>query len=353
MEWSRRSVVHNHEWPIDRDSVLDFLYYGSPFMNGGQQLAYSAAPGNPLETDLVNPCGTGYNITGKPWQASYVFERLGNIPTPKGHAREFENITWSWNNWRHGLERPNFGAGPAINAYNSFPWNRFPANELWDTWKTVPYASAKIYVPEACQLFVQAWARGTWNMVAHRPADPTDAPQPTGPIAKAWGGMDASDDAPTIFRLFVDQAHDKDSRKFAWRSNGLSYEANWAPIQNELEVGLGARGLDTAIAGREWKMSTWPTGMLRVASEIHIPAAGYYTISLRYSSEHYLGWGKWNGASYDWRRDCAPDDAPTGDVSKNVWGLNLVSRFEASGIQAVAQLKRTGNANNHTDGQFT
>ena len=157
--------------------------------------------------------------------------------------------------------------------------------------------------------------------------------------------------------MFIDQAHDKENRPFSWLSNNREYSSNWAPIQPHAEVGLGIRGGVSTNVGDEWMSSTWPRGTVRCQSEVYVPAAGYYTISLRYNSVHYLGFASWRGPGgiYDWQERMAPFDAQTGSAGGNVpaYGMPLVARFEASGIQAVAQLGRTAQSNDASSSQFT
>lgn len=330
--WSRHSGRLNHRNRLDEEGTLDFCYYGDPWHR----------PQVGLGLDITNPCG----MNAKGWQGGYVFERLGNVPVAQGGGRALQRMVWSWNNWRWNFTAPAW-ASTNQTAYYDLLFERFPVSEYWDAWKTVPYASAKIYVPEACMLMVQGWARGTWNMVGHL----------NGAIDKEWTNLHNRDDAPTVFRLFIDQAHRPDSRPFEWESNGVTYNANWAPVQTHAEVGQGLKGGVLTNKGSEWMASTWPRGAVRCVSEVYVPAAGYYTISLRYNSLHYIGHTEYTGPGsvWDWKSHCAPLGTNTSGVAspEPTFGLNLVSRFEASGIQAVAQLGRTAQSNDASSSQFT
>jgi hypothetical protein len=327
-EWNRESQLIDHDLKIDHEALLDFLYYGSPFEDANMS--------------LLEPAGIAEHPTV--WQSRFVFERLGNVPESLGHTQHLERMVWSWNNWRWNFTYPGWHTPPPHPVYFDSLFSRFPSSEYWDAWKTVPYASAKIYVPGPCVLFVHAWARGTWNCVANK----------RGPAEKMWVFLANKDDSPVVFRLFIDQAHKPNVRPFQWKSNGLDYRANWSPIQTEQEIGLGSKNGFYTNVGREWMASTWPRGVIRVASEIFVPAAGYYTISLRYNSLHYYGWAEIipPGPNFKWNSECAPLCAPDGDLDYPRWGMNLVSRWEASGIQAVAQLNRTGQASSDADPQF-
>jgi len=345
-EWSVHSGRLNHRLDLDDEGLVDFQYYGSPFFNGERVTVGGVGASN-----IVDPCGT--NNVGR-WQDKYVFERLGNVPESVGHIQDLKRMVYSWNNWRWNFPAPAFPTPAGIHAYLNLFYQRFPDDEYWDSWKTVPNASTKIYVPGPCMLFVQGWARGTWNGVGHL----------NGPIDKNWdlkigpgvpGGTEAKFDPPVLFRLFVDQAHKKNDRPFNWFSNGNEYKANWAPIQTAQEVGLGTRSGVFGPVGHEVQCSTWPRNTVRIASEIFIPAAGYYTLSLRFNSLYFAGWAEYQSPGvYHWKKECAPSEASTTGSGPNgpTWGLPLVSRWEASGIQAIAQLGRTAQSRDASDSQF-
>ena len=330
--WSMDSTRLNHRLPVDEEATLDFLYYGNPFKDE--------------QSNSVPTGGAGLVMNELAyWQSKYVWERLGNVPLSVGHAQHLGLSPFSWNNWRWNFPAPAWAQHPAF-PYTERDTRRFPATEYWDTWKTVPYASMKAWIPGPCSVLVTSWARGTWNM----------ASQVNGPKDDSWPRRTHNeDDAPTIFRMFIDRAHLPSDRTFSWNSNGKNYTANWSPVQTATEVGLGLRdGVFTNI-GREWASSTWPRSVVRCVSEIFVPTPGYYTLSLRYDSAHFRGHALWDGATHSWTEGAAPFDmtgASVGGAGPS-WGLNLVSRFEASGIQAIAQRGRTAQTNDFASGQFT
>jgi len=356
-EWSRRRDDLNQRLDLDSEAILDFLYYGEPeerrvFINTGPGLEGNE-PGYP--DDILHwgqMVGSSNLDSGQDQLSRFVYERLGTIPAPLKAAPELPSTILSWNNWRWNMARP---PSPQVEwgpEYQDRKNVRFPPSEYWDTWKTVPYASAKIYVPGPCQLVVNGYARGTWNCVSHR-----DGLEDNGDRRFTWRDnlLDYwrnKQDPPTVFRLFIDQAHDPENRVFRWKSNGHEYESNWAPVQPEPEVGLGLRGgWPNEIrenVGREFFSSTWPRGTVRAVSEIFVPEAGYYNISLRYNSLHFFGHSGddgFGGPKWIEATTAVGPDLPA-------FGLNLVSRFEAAGIQAVGQLKRTGTADSSLDAQF-
>jgi len=337
--WDTRGEEMDHTNPIDAESIIDFGAYGRtrPYIAMNQGVVTPQA--QQVHPDVVQ------EWEPNEFQAKFLFERLGNIPGLIAGTKNNQNLMWSWNNWRFNLTAPNpaWPKGISGRDYAAAVFTRFPQDELWDTWKTVPHASMKIYVPEQCQLFVDAHARGTWNTVL----------QGIGPVVKRWSDLDLDNDPPIAFRLFIDQAHDVNSRVFEWDSNGDTYQANWAPIQPEREVGLGLRNGVMETVGREWRSSTWPRAVVRCASEINVPKAGYYNISLRYNSQYFYGYYRQTGDNQGWQfGKFAPYPMPTGPDS-SASGPPWVARFEASGIQAFAQLGRTGQTDTDQDAQFT
>jgi hypothetical protein len=83
-----------------------------------------------------------------------------------------------------------------------------------------------------------------------------------------------------------------------------------------------------------------------VASEIVIPEAGWYNISLRYNSRYVYGWHEKTGGFYTWHPRFV------GDLTPIRPSMMSIARWESSGIGAIAQLEREEITDDYSSAEF-
>jgi len=315
--------------PPDRDGILDFTHYGK------------------LDDYFpVNPPGPTGNmeITAEQFISNWSWERLGNNPTgdPVGGGAKLVTCADSWHNWLYNAPNPDDDPG-VIGFQDARGINgRFPEDLYHDRWMTVPHCAKRIWIPEACNLYVIAMAQGTFNHQLNTAA------------AEAYDKASSQDfycdpvfDRSAVFRLFIDKDNDKKSRPFKWRVNGQDFYANWSSIQDldsRPNVGYGGNNDDVSIQGlmqgMEWSFCNRPRAVARVASRIRVPESGYYNISMRYNSKYWKGVvaedasGNWEHkkfarSSLDWIDS-------NGNLSRDEPGPIHIARWEKAQIGAVA-----------------
>lgn len=316
-------------WELDRDALLDFSCYGdidADTYDGGN-LLYSIK-----EWDLVR---------------RFTWEKLGNIPTANsnGTGARLETSPSSWHNWLFNAPDPLTDIAGLSGTGTYFDGReytgRFAKDEYWDRWLTVPYACKRIWIPEQCVLLVMASARGTWNHNLN-PAMEHDTEALSGVAGHAWGsGYDQTIENPAFFRLFIDRDNDREWRKFSWEVNEDTFYANWSPIQHYPQVGYGGPG-ESGVVGKqqgiEWSFTCAPRGTAMVASQIVVPEAGWYNISLRYNSRYWHGYTEdVGGGVYNW----FPTFLKKAGTNGYRPGPITQARWESSGIGGIAFLGRT------------
>jgi hypothetical protein len=322
--------ANTDEWELDRDAHLDFTAYGD------------------VEGDFYDATEQTHIATPKEFVSRFVWEKLGNVPTANndGTGAELKFNPHSWENWLFQSKDPIVDS-PSMTGYEDGKdvAHRFPDDEYWDRWLTVPYACKRIYVPEKCILFVRGSAIGTWNhsLTAFRERDT----QLIGDGNSAWDtGYDDTDEYPAMFRLFIDRDNDKEWRGFTWEVDGNQWYANWSPVQDSPLVGYETiSGLDKRNEGVEISPSCSPRDTAFLASKILVPEAGWYNISFRYNARFWYGWN---------------DTAENPDEWVNGWnaggwnyhpGPICFARFESSSIAAMAHFNRTGTTSVDNDGE--
>jgi len=319
------SDVNADVWYLDRDAHLDFTSYGKV-------------------ENTWNGVTDEYDIDAIGLVSKFVWEKLGNEPTENADGTGNKIITspYSWRNWLFGLtSAPHANAGKDYSA-------RFPDDEYWDRWLTVPYASKRIYIPAKCVLHVVGSATGTWN---HNLNPFLERGASTTPLGKGWSEADGyapDNENGARFRLFIDKDNDPEWRKFSWQVNGNTWYSNWSPIQSHPRVGYGGTG-DPAgdqgkMLGKEWAFTVAPRGTALVASEIVVPEAGWYNISMRYNSRYVFGY---TDVEAVWKNRFLGE---TGTAWRP--GPICFSRWEKTGIGAVAQLKRSSVIATSEDVEF-
>ncbi len=166
------------------------------------------------------------------------------------------------------------------------------------------------------------------------------------------GGYTQDTECPAFFRLFVDKDNDKEWRKFSWSTGGETFHANWSPVQEYPEVGYSTDSIST-MEGREWSFTCAPQAKALVASQIVIPEAGWYNISMKYNSRYWNGQTAFTGQvagvdQYDWVGSFLKKAGTVGYRP----GFISQARWESCGIGAIAVLNRTSVADNATHSDF-
>lgn len=327
-------------WELDRDALMDFTAYGNPdaeFWNGTQQL---------------------YAMTSENLVSWFTWEKMGNVPTQfqNGQGAKLETTPQTWHNWLFNAPDPytDVTGLPGTLTYRDgrLAAKRFPSDEYWDRWLTVPYATHRIWVPDRCVLHVVANAVGTWNH-NFNPALERDT-ESVGTGGHAWeNGYDQTTENPAHFRLFIDRDNDKEWRGFSWEVNEDTWYANWSPIQPHPQVGYGGPNEtpnNGKMLGREWSFTCAPRGQAQVASQILVPEKGWYNISLKYNSRYWYGYTHEPAPGiYSWLDTFLP---ASGSTSYRP-GPIFATRWESTGIGAVALFNRDAPANDSSSSQFT
>lgn len=285
---------------LDSKAVIDFLSY--------KDAAYFRRTINP-------PYATPeYYVFPAEREFYWVWERLGMNPDTSefGGGTQLTTNPLSWANWLYNALEPNV-ADPAIVGYTPHISSRFDLAEYWDRWLTIPYCSHRIWIPEPCILYVTGKARGTFSHNLN--IDAEDEIQ-AGPPTQAT-------DQSTHFRLFVDEDNRADRRPFSFTANGTTFYTNWKSINN-----------------RELSFTCYPRSEALCFGSVIIPNAGYYNISMRFMSRHWLG--RVDSVTHEW----FPQEM------MNRAGEIPVARWECAQIGAVAQFKRSVLATTWDDSDF-
>ena len=310
-------------WRLDKEALLDFSHYGD------------------IDLDFWSIPTNQYSIKSSTAMRRFTWEKLGNVPTANanGTGKKIETNPNSWQNWMYNTPDPIVAIPGLANYLDGRDYtHRFPKDEYWDRWLTVPYASKRIWIPSGCVLYVTGNAVGTWgyNLSPWHEHD-TDG---VGDGVTAWStGYDQSNELPAFFRLFIDRDNDNEWRKFSWETNEETFYANWSPIQDYPQVGYGGPGEAAAgrQQGREWSFTCAPRAHALVASQIVVPESGWYNISMRYNSRYFHGWIEDKGGGlYDWWEQFFLKGGTTGFRP----GFISQARWESSGIGAVAVFNR-------------
>jgi len=312
---------------LDRDCLVDMLAYGD------------------AESKYWVAGNSQYEVPPDEFMGRWVFERLGNRPAAAADGTGSQLFTHphSWHNWLFNAPAPT-GATGWVDAVGSA--GRFREEDYYDKWLTVPFASKRVWIPEACVLYVMAHAQGTWNHNMN-PALERHA----GGAGNGWGTEPSEDsECPAMFRLFIDHDNDFSQRKFSWDVNGDTWHACWSPIQDYANVGYGGNN-DAApdqgkMLGKEWGFSCASRATARVASSIFVPSAGYYNLSLKFNSRYFYG-------IVDGENNWLDDEFALGDRDAlDKPGPINVARWDKSSLSAVAQFNRTSVVNDGRDAQF-
>jgi hypothetical protein len=320
---------------LDTEALLDFTAYGD------------------IDADFYNIPTNMFSIKNETAVTRFTWERLGNIPTSlqNGQGKRLDTNPNSWQNWLFNTPDPII-AIPAMGSYKDGreAAKRFPKDEYWDRWLTVPYACKRIYIPGPCVLYVTGNAVGTWghNLSPFHEHD-TDS---GGTGGQRWTtGYDASNELPAFFRLFIDRDNDKEWRKFTWEVNGETFWANWSPIQDYQQVGYGGPGESPnngKMLGREWSFTCAPRAQALVSSQIVVPEAGWYNISMRYNSRYFHGWINFEDPAYFWNEQFYLKGGTIGFRP----GYIAFARWESSGLGIIAHFNRDSIESDDTGDEF-
>lgn len=318
-------------WKLDTEAYMDFTAYGD------------------IDVDFYHIPTNQFSINSSTAASRFTWEKMGNIPTTlaNGGGDKLVSCPSSWHNWLYNTPNPKQaipGLGDWVDGREA--GRRFPKDEYWDRWLTVPYASKRIYIPAQCVLYVTGSAVGTWNHNLNPFLEHDTDGEGTG--GQCWEtrdaaphkGFDEGNECPAHFRLFIDRDNDKEWRKFSWEVNETTFHANWSPIQDYPQVGYGGPGEapnNGKMLGREWSFSCAPRGQASISSYIEVPEAGWYNISMKYNSRYFHGYIETEGVAQFYRDGFHLKSGTTGFRP----GYICFSRWESSGLGIIAHLNRT------------
>lgn len=276
--------------------------------------------------------------------AEFLNERMGDVPFPIGHAYTLNRCPFSWNDWRYAIDEP--GTYTAAYSDDPGPDPKRPTDEYWTMWKTVPGCSDVIYVPEKGNLYITAFARGTFNCALRGdwfsgPPGAGDPPDPPGNF-QAPNAASARSAYPSIeFRLIVEARGNKN--KFDWNANGRAFRANWAPVTDPAEVAIDNTSGINVLVGHSAGTQSWPRADVILHGSIHLPGEGWYVVSMKLNNRYWYGYDSDDEVPvfvegfYKNNEDI--DDA--GDVDASVIGPMVLCRWEAARMQTMFQPIRT------------
>ena len=323
-------------WSLDRDAVLDFTHYGD------------------INADFYDSPTKQYIIGSSVAFRRFTWEKMGNVPTllHNGAGKKIETDCWSWRNWLFNAPDPTVALGLGMVSYidGRQPAKRFPEDEYWDRWLTVPYASKRIYIPGPCVLHVMGNAVGTWNHTLNGFFEFDEDGDPS--AGSKWtvaNGYSPANETPAFFRLFIDRDNNEEWREFSWSVGGQTFYANWSPVQEYPEVGYSTDAAYSKMLGREWSISCAPRAKAVITSQIAIPSAGWYNISMKYNSRYIHGISKNIGAgSWEWQKGFWLKQGTTAFRP----GYITQARWESTGIGAIAVLNRTVPTDTYAHSDF-
>ena len=317
--------------PLDRDCELDFTIYDNDALY--------------LDAGVIPK----FKVPSNKFIAGWVWEKLGANPYKADLSKVLTTAANSWCNWLYNAPIPT--AGGVTNFKDSRDEaGRFDSSDYMDRWLTVPYGCKRIWCPNPGMLYVMGTAHGTWN---HN-MNPMHASAVTYHRLNGANGSALGQywyDKSCLFRLFIDNDN-SNLPSFEFDVNGETFRSNWTSIQDlaaEPRIGYGGNndpaGDQGKMLGWEWSSRSLPKGVIRVASKIWVPVAGYYNISLRYNSRYCHGVVDPTGATADWKDDrfgCVDeDDWPGTDVKfRDEPGPINIARWEKVQLGAILHFKQ-------------
>jgi|6_EtaG_2_1085325.scaffolds.fasta_scaffold00493_12 hypothetical protein len=328
----------------------------------------NAAYGHPLAPLIAN--GIWSNVT---WpnevgltsrRTCLIWERLGKNPTATGGIAGYPtpllSYEHSWHNWRwDGDLLGDFHPGGVSYAWDlqEYVYENYLMHQqddadrfYYDRWMTVPHCSKRIWIPEPCVLIVVASAYGTCNSSlggrvtgngVGSPGEDLSANTGTWPAGHVGPQTDRSNE----FRLFLDSdgRPSYGSPSWSWRcgeaklSNHRTLATNWIPHTNTTDQ--PSTGIN---------ITSMPRSRFTVAHEFKVPAAGYYNISMRYSSNYFYGALTEPGVGRN------PDDVWNEYYAGYGMADHWIARWEHAQIGALAVFGQSDVENNAaSDGHDT
>ena len=253
----------------------------------------------------------------------HPFEFLG-FPGPSFY---FDFQEDGWQN-PDDISTTAFGSGTSSWPNTDIPQSRFPEDECWSRWLTVPHAAGKVYVDEPCVALITASVKGAFTMTSlMRNSSQSGTRTESQRFGKSGEASDITyynfvNANMVRLGLFVDTnpvVHEDEFDQFtaqAGQSSNPNLEGTKCSWKKVNDITFKASQM----------------GQYRIIGAVALKGRRYYNFSLKMRPAMQYGWNEWSGSSLTFHPEYFETNNitlnPNGDTSSPLSVVALNNRVD-------------------------